>query len=89
MDLDSYFTPDWTIDDLLNTIDSMPEEQPQTIDVSAVEQTMPIKILKSPRRKTFGALINELREEIRDLRLEIELRDAYIFAMLNELKIKK
>lgn len=86
--LDSYFTPEWTIDNFLETVESMTELNIPPNEESKSQSTTP-KASKSPRRKTFGALINELREEIRDLKLEIELRDAYIYAMINDLKNKK
>ncbi len=84
MDLDSYFTPDWTVDDFLDAVMQLPEP-----NIEPVTPTPSPKVAKSPRRKTFGALINELKDEIRDLRLEIEMRDAYIYAMINDLKNKK
>jgi hypothetical protein len=43
---------------------------------------------KSPRRKTYGAMLNDLRMEVLNLKQEIELRDAYIFSVLHELTHK-
>lgn len=43
---------------------------------------------KSPRRKTYGAMLNDLRMEVLNLKQEIELRDAYIFSVLHELTRK-
>jgi hypothetical protein len=81
MDLDNYFTEDFTVDDFLDIV------MAPSIMVPKEENTPPIKP-KSPRRKTFGALINELRDEIHDLKLEIEIRDTYIMAMINDLIFK-
>lgn len=82
MDLNSYFDEDFSVDDFLNIV-------MDASDINEGQNMPPLKKPKSPRRKTFGALINELRDEINDLKLEIELRDAYIYAMLNDLKNKK
>jgi hypothetical protein len=90
MDLfDSYFTPEWTMDHFLDAVETLEEQNVPPEDKAIIGQKMPPAILKPTKRKTFGALINELKEEIRDLKLEIEIRDAYIFAMLNELTKNK
>lgn len=68
---------DWEADDLLAILESIPDEP----------QTRP-KSPKSPRRKTYGAMLNDLRIEVLNLKTEIELRDAYIFSILHELTRK-
>ena len=40
---------------------------------------------KSPKRRTFGAQFAELKEELEELKLEIEIKNTQIFAMLHEL----
>ena len=40
---------------------------------------------KSPKRRTFGAQFAELREEVEELKLEIEIKNTQIFSMLYEL----
>ena len=40
---------------------------------------------KSPKRRTFGAQFAELKEEIAELKIEIEVKNTQIFAMLYEL----
>ena len=87
MELDGFFTDDYTVDDFIDAVLTTPIQEDHTIIVSNPHPS--ILKQKSPRRKTFGALINELREEIKDLRLEIELRDAYINAMIHEIQTKK
>jgi hypothetical protein len=62
------------MDDILAILEAIPDEP----------QAKP----KSPRRKTYGAMLNDLRNEVLDLKQEIELRDAYIFSMLQELTKK-
>lgn len=63
------------MEDILSILEGIPEEQPQTKS-------------KSPRRKTYGAMLNDLRMEVLNLKQEIELRDAYIFSILHELTRK-
>jgi len=43
---------------------------------------------RSPRRKTLGAVVAELKAEIQNIRLELEIRDAYIIALIENLTKK-
>lgn len=65
---------DIDMDDVLAILEAIPEE--------------PHSKPKSPRRKTYGAMLNDLRVEVLNLKQEIELRDAYIFSILHELTRK-
>lgn len=65
---------DIDMDDVLAILEAIPEE--------------PLSKPKSPRRKTYGAMLNDLRMEVLNLKQEIELRDAYIFSILHELTRK-
>lgn len=70
---------------------SVVEEIQESVNNEGVELTIEIPCTptssygKSPKRRTFGAQFAELREEIAELKLEIEVKNTQIFAMLYEL----
>jgi hypothetical protein len=104
-DYDNYFCDGFTLEqffdvvELFNTEEEAQEHQLYiTTQESEAQQvgkelqsvvSSPKMESRSPRRKTFGAQFAELKDEIISLKLELELRDAYIFAILNELKHNK
>lgn len=102
---DNYFCDGFTIEqffDVVELFNTEEEAQEQQLYITTKEEeaqqigkemqpsvSSPKMESRSPRRKTFGAQFAELKDEIISLKLELEIRDAYIFAILNELKYNK
>lgn len=77
-----FFNEDYTLEHFCNTVESF--------DVSVSESNSPrsmydLKSSRSPRRKTLGAVVAELKAEIQNIRLELEIRDAYIIALIENI----
>lgn len=99
MSWETVFVNGFGIADFYEIVDSfgtpaeifLPEPELEIIVCEEVEK-VPAKVVcspKSPRRRTFGAQFQDLKDEITNLKIELELRDAQIFALLDELKYKK
>lgn len=99
MSWETVFVNGFGIADFYDIVDSfgtpaevfLPEPELEVM-VYTKEEKAPAKVdcsPKSPRRRTFGAQFQELKDEIVNLKIELELRDAHIFALLDELKYKK
>ena len=95
---DSVFCGNFTIYDFYEVVEGFDtgaatEQQEEEVVVQVVEeQELHIEIptptsqgCKSPKRRTFGAQFAELKEEIAELKLEIELKNTQIFHMLYEI----
>lgn len=78
------FDNQYTLEDFCRTVESFPDEEEEIVNVP---QEVP-KSPRSPRRKTLGAVVAELKTEIQNIRLELEIRDAYIVALIDSLKNK-
>jgi hypothetical protein len=84
--MDNFFTEDYTVDDFIDAVLAAPIQEEYQVRRSPPRPG--ILKPKSPKRKTFGTLINELRDEIQNLKTEIELRDAYLLSMIHDLQFK-
>lgn len=94
MEWKTYFVDGFDIADFYEIVESLDvndasDTQPKKEELRVEIPTPTSSSSKSPRRRTFGAQFQELKDEIANLRLEIEIRDAHIYALLHELKHKK
>jgi hypothetical protein len=80
------FDNQYTLEDFCNTVENFPDEE--VYEVAQVANYETVKSPRSPRRKTLGAVVAELKIEIQNIRLELEIRDAYIIALIDHLKQK-
>lgn len=87
MDYDNYFNEYFTFEDFFDVVDSFEiasvHEQGQTTEevCKQAEQEDASVAVKSPRRRTFGAQIAELRDEIEILKQSVEIRDNQLLDM--------
>jgi hypothetical protein len=105
---DAVFCGDFTIYDFYDVVEGFDTNQQKEEEIVVVEEniyeeevkpelcieipTPTSQYSKSPKRRTFGAQFAELKEEIAELKLEIELKNTQIFHMLYEIyhnKLKK
>lgn len=91
---ETYFVDGFGIADFYEIVESLgledaSEAQPKKEELKIEIPTPTSSSSKSPRRRTFGAQFQELKDEIANLRLELEIRDAHIFTLLHELKYNK
>jgi hypothetical protein len=94
MEWKTVFVDGFDIADFYEIVESLDvndasDAQPKKEELRVEIPTPTSSSSKSPRRRTFGAQFQELKDEIANLRLEIEIRDAHIHALLHELKHKK
>ena len=96
MEWKTYFVDGFDIADFYELVDSLELEEASVAAPEPKKEELKIEVptptsssSKSPRRRTFGAQFQELKDEIANLRLELEIRDAHIYALLHELKYKK
>jgi hypothetical protein len=97
MEWKTYFVDGFDIADFYELVESLELDDAGEVSVAAVKkEELKIEVptptsssSKSPRRRTFGAQFQELKDEIANLRLELEIRDAHIYALLHELKYNK
>jgi hypothetical protein len=77
---------DFDVDDFLSRLEDYPTELTVEIPDETVSMSMEPVVYNvvspsTPKRKTFGAQMNELRTEIAILREEIAYRDAQLLDM--------
>ena len=77
------FDNQYTLEDFCNTVENFHTEEEE----EAYRQET-VKSPRSPRRKTLGAVVAELKLEIQNIRLELEIRDAYIIALIENMNKK-
>jgi len=96
---DAVFCDDFTIYDFYEVVegfdvDVTTEQQEEEVVVEEVEEKQELRIeiptptsqsSKSPKRRTFGAQFAELKEEIAELKLEIEIKNTQMLNMLYEI----
>ncbi len=98
MSWDAVFCDGYTIYDFYEVVENFDtstyEEEPLMVVDTNEEEKVPLRVeiptptsscSKSPKRRTFGAQFADLKEEIADLKLEIEVKNTQIFAMLYEI----
>ena len=84
--VDNFDTEDQILEE-----DKRVEEREESINNNSMELKIDIPSTptstygKSPKRRTFGAQFADLKDEIAELKLEIEIKNTQIFAMLHEL----
>lgn len=91
---ETYFNSEYDISDFIQVVEDLvveSEESTLCIEIPKEKRRKTCTPNSSPRtpKKTYAAQIMELRQEVLDLRQEIELRDTHIFALINELKKTK
>jgi ribosomal protein L29 len=73
---DDYFNETFDLDDFLNVVTALDAN---------LNLQKPIKPLKKKTKKSYAVQIVELKQEIMDLRQEIEARDSQLLSLLHNL----
>lgn len=79
---EAYFNETYDIDDFFNTVASLTPGVEYWVEEPVVKREVNIVSAVKKAKKTYAAQMQELKDEILNLRKEVEVRDAQLLALI-------